>query len=89
MRPEEEGEPLGARTFLNTGPSRAREKAEIYFYFSEGRLGPPHVYMRGPVRARARALSTNKKKKFAHSKQLQERKCKQKIFFEKNFFKKL
>ena len=55
MRPEEESEPLGARTFLNTGPSRAREKAEIYFYSSEGRLGPPHVYMRGPVRARARA----------------------------------
>ena len=89
MRPEEESEPLGARTFLNTGPSRAREKAEIYFYFSEGRLGPPHVYMRGPVRARARARAKYKQeKKFAHSKQLQERKCKQKFFSKKIFFKK-
>ena len=87
MRPEEGSEPLGARTFLNTGPGRAREKAEIYFYFSEGRLGPPHVYMRGPVRARARARAKYKQeKKIAHSKQLQDRKCKQKLFFFSNKF---
>ena len=61
MRPGEESEPLGgARTFLNSDPGRAREKAEIYFYSSEGRLGPPHVYMRGPVRARARARAKYK-----------------------------
>ena len=89
MRPEEESEPLGARTFLNTGPSRAREKAEIYFYFSEGRLGPPHVYMRGPVRARARARAKYKQEKKICSQQAASgAKMQTKIFFEKNFFQK-
>ena len=89
MRPEEESEPLGARTFLNTGPSRAREKAEIYFYSSEGRLGPPHVYMRGPVRARARARAKYKQEKKICSQQAASgAKMQTKNFFRKKFFSK-
>ena len=90
MRPEEGSEPLGARTFLNTGPGRAREKAEIYFYFSEGRLGPPHVYMRGPVRARARARARAKykqeKKKLLTASSFRTENANKNFFFRTSFF---
>ena len=71
------------------GPGRAREKAEIYFYFSEGRLGPPHVYMRGPVRARARARAKYKQeKKFCSQQAASGPKMQTQKFWKKNFRKK-
>ena len=66
------------------GPDLAAraKRLEITFIYRKGAEGPP-TFTRGPVRARA--LSTPGKKNFTHSQQLQDRKCKQKIFFEKNF----
>jgi len=85
---DEESEPLGgARTFLNSDPGRAREKAEIYFYFSEGRLGPPPCLHEGArARARARALSTNRKKKFCSQQAASGSKLHRKILFFDFFF---